>query len=486
MSRHLPFALDRDENLVDPSEGIEGAAYTCPYPRCPRPQLKFVAKYTRKGGPVRAYFAHREEACSRESEEHWRAKHLIRRVVRKRATGQGPSPLLLRKCAGCGRVLRADLPRSVTDAVVEKKQDEDRLTPDVTLLAGGQPVAHVEVYMTHPRRLGELRLPWLEVEAGAVLALPLRWMARQDALGDFVAERCGKCVRALAQSMQRTRARLLLHARDFCDVVESVAQSLGHAPERTVDVLGGVLTVTVRTDELRQIGFTATPWEDPDDEVVFLLALDGVSVPPDAPALWVKRTRQDSDPPEPSPPPDPDRGFSVVVGPGHPFALNFFVRSVLRGHVRMCRTMGGTVRSVVALALVRATCPACHRATRAFRFSRSPLGRTPCQEEVAGPKALVEVSDSQVREVLARHADRWRVRLAPDLYALACQCFECGALIDEGVLRLSTTLTRSGARLSDRVPVGPWRAGVPEPCIHWCVSEDGTCCEPSEVDGGER
>lgn len=172
----VPWALDADGKLVSPGEVGSSLGLRCPDPAC-------GSRLLLRAGPVRArHFAHLDaERCSRESVEHWAAKHILAQVVIASLANPGARPEIHCSCPDCGKSPR-HLPKSVKNARVEMAVDG--FVADVLLIGDDEkPICALEVLQTHAvtvEKAEGLSIPWIELAAAEVLANPLRWAPRRE------------------------------------------------------------------------------------------------------------------------------------------------------------------------------------------------------------------------------------------------------------------------------------------------------------------
>lgn len=178
----IPAAIDEGGRLVLPSEANRETAHRCP--AC----LGSVVLH--RGNIKRPHYAHRASAvCSPETVLHRTAKILVAQIVADWKAGRGERPILVRKAA-CGCVRTQLLPDKVDAALLETPLP-DGLVPDVTLLSAGNPVALIEILATHKvpsEKAARLALPWMELDARAILDHPFVWEPIRDHL-----RRAGEC-----------------------------------------------------------------------------------------------------------------------------------------------------------------------------------------------------------------------------------------------------------------------------------------------------
>ncbi len=196
----VPWALDADGKLVSPNDVASSLGLRCPDPACGS-RLRLCA------GPVRArYFAHLDaERCSRESVEHWAAKHRLAQVVIASLADPEVRPEIHCRCPNCGKSPR-HLPASVKGARVE--MGVDGFVADVLLLGEAQqPICAIEVLHTHAvtaEKAEGLSIPWIELAAAEVLANPLRWIPRREGPRPIPCDHAGtEYLRKMAEAARR-------------------------------------------------------------------------------------------------------------------------------------------------------------------------------------------------------------------------------------------------------------------------------------------
>lgn len=178
----IPRGQTSDGRLVIPSEALRGEGYCCP--AC---NARIIL---RKGPIVRAHFAHRaEEGCSLESVLHKTAKKLIVQVI-----SNGSCPLIQLRCHGCSNYFSVSFPRErVTGAVEEHPVGRYRV--DVALFEKQEVVAAVEIRNSNrvsTQKGATLGIPWIELDARAVVRNPLVWNALEHRLRTPLCRECRK------------------------------------------------------------------------------------------------------------------------------------------------------------------------------------------------------------------------------------------------------------------------------------------------------
>ncbi len=184
----VPVARSSNGDFVRPDEAEKTGKYTCP--GCGEVVV------LRGGDRRRTHFAHRRASCSPDSVVHRAAKARIIQVIEEWKTGRGPRPSVSRPCIryDCDGGVVQDLPDDVTGARSEVRLPSG-LVGDVVLYRGSEPAVVVELLVTSRvsrEKAARFLLPWVELEAQAVLDRPYWWVAVQDGLHSF---RCPTCVR---------------------------------------------------------------------------------------------------------------------------------------------------------------------------------------------------------------------------------------------------------------------------------------------------
>lgn len=177
-----------DGSLARAGEARVDTGYRCP--GCASPLL------LRRGEVRAAHFAHQKSStCSPETALHvgvktWIAAKLERRLHCSRArlpriqaacSGIRSEDGFGRewRCPGCAWYQLSDL---AFDQVALEQETPDGLRPDVLLLHRGTPVLAIEVLVTHAvdsLKAARTTIPWVELDAGAVVASPWSWRPRQ-------------------------------------------------------------------------------------------------------------------------------------------------------------------------------------------------------------------------------------------------------------------------------------------------------------------
>lgn len=200
----VPVAQAADGRLVRPVDAERGVAYSCP--GCGSPVR------LRRGDRTRAHFAHRrDEACAPESVLHRAAKACLIQVITDWKTDAGPRPAIARSCPeyGCTGGVTQDLPDDVTHAEEEVRLAEG-VIGDVVLFRGDAAAAVVEVLVSSrvgPDKGRRMPLPWIELDAEAVLDRPYWWVTVQDGLQPFACAACAERERGQTAELIDVRER---------------------------------------------------------------------------------------------------------------------------------------------------------------------------------------------------------------------------------------------------------------------------------------
>jgi hypothetical protein len=168
---------------------------------CPQCQRPVVLKL---GHQLAHHAAHRpEDTCvvqQAETAVHLNAKLHIAQELRQQSVLH-----LSQSCAGCGKTRPWRWP-GLWDAVQVETRLDERIQPDILLLAKGEPVGGIEVLVSHAvdeakaLRLQRRRLPWVEVAGRETLYLGVTaWHADQPLpvrrqVGAVPAWLCEKCI----------------------------------------------------------------------------------------------------------------------------------------------------------------------------------------------------------------------------------------------------------------------------------------------------
>jgi Competence protein CoiA-like family len=181
----VPFAIDGEEQLHNPTVAEKGKSYFCP--ACREPVVF-------KQGKIRtAHFAHKvSEACSQETIIHKTAKLLIQQVVHEWKSGKRISPILQRACQSCGTSISQPLPEKVDNALLEYRLADGSIA-DIALMVGNIAQAAVEIRVTHAvdeTKANRLSVPFIELDGYKVIENPSIW---EPTLDNFKLLTCDKC-----------------------------------------------------------------------------------------------------------------------------------------------------------------------------------------------------------------------------------------------------------------------------------------------------
>ncbi len=202
----IPVAFTDDGRVVRPDQAEPNQPY-----RCPGCSAEVVL---RRGEVRRAHFAHRHgEGCSPDSAAHRAAKRLVVQVVLDWKDRGGPRPCITRPCPryGCSGGVTQDIPEDITHAAEEVRLPDGSVA-DVVLFRGDHPAAAVEILATHrvsEAKARRLTIPWVELEAAAVLERPYWWTAVQDGLRPFRCSQCAQQQQERADEMEAIQARAI-------------------------------------------------------------------------------------------------------------------------------------------------------------------------------------------------------------------------------------------------------------------------------------
>lgn len=172
----IPEALAPTGEQIAATEARKEITYRCPICRS--------RVILRAGEILQPHFAHRPDVeCALtkgESWSHWHAKHRITQVVR-----EDPKRVRLhRTCDTCGDEADQTLPDTIQDVAVEYTLPSG-LRVDVMILGPSGPLCAIEIHQTHAvdrEKAARLTVPWIELDAEAVLADPWMWRPRNENL----------------------------------------------------------------------------------------------------------------------------------------------------------------------------------------------------------------------------------------------------------------------------------------------------------------
>ena len=199
----VPLGVDPRGAIVTPEDAQRGTTYCCP--AC---SSKLVL---RKGEKKRPHYAHKATTeCSGESALHASAKHLIASTI-----SDGAVPTLHLQCKSCFEHFTVPFPpdRELRPSV-EHLVDGGRVV-DVALLNGEDVALAVEIVKTSAvteAKAADLSMPWVELEAEAVLENPTHWRPTQHRLRVW---RCRACRRADIIAKEELEKCLARHQIEF-------------------------------------------------------------------------------------------------------------------------------------------------------------------------------------------------------------------------------------------------------------------------------
>lgn len=219
--------------VIGPEQASKGIDFLCP--QCRESLLL-------RGGTarIRRHFYHRPgSSCTYETILHLAAKEALRNILTLWLKGEVRAPRVLTQCSGsdlwrCDCIRESPLKRERVDQVALEFTLENGLRPDLVLLSCGRPVLALEVKVTHA--VGTVKgaamgIPWLEVEADAVIRTPNWWSPISQNLPAKKAEwRCAFCLAAGPRHLDQVLTGVLEHphavqnARDAERLVQKAFQ----------------------------------------------------------------------------------------------------------------------------------------------------------------------------------------------------------------------------------------------------------------------
>ena len=104
-----------------------------------------------------------------------------------------------------------DVPDDVTHATAEVRLGDGSIA-DIVLFRGEDVAAAIEILVTHrvgQQKAGRLRVPWMEIQAEAVLDRPYWWVLTQDGLQPFACPACAKRDESGARALGQIQDRAL-------------------------------------------------------------------------------------------------------------------------------------------------------------------------------------------------------------------------------------------------------------------------------------
>lgn len=183
----VPFALDENNQLLNPANAEKGKIYFCPV--CNEP---VIYRHGEKEKRV-AHFAHKVSgSCNQETITHKTAKLLIQKAVDDWKSGKGETPIIERACQGCGKTMPQQLPEKVDKALLEYRL-ENGFIVDVALMVKDKPQAAIEIWVTHAVdriKASNLSVPFIELDGYGVIENPMVWQPMVD---NFKPLLCNEC-----------------------------------------------------------------------------------------------------------------------------------------------------------------------------------------------------------------------------------------------------------------------------------------------------
>lgn len=170
----VPVALGSDGRLYHIEDSPQGMDFQCP--GC------LMQVHPRRPSNRRPHFFHASLShCSEETALHKAAKHWIAQLLRDAMTDISKRPTLWARCDTCDTAVSQLFDLRYSAVKVEQTLPSG-LRPDVLLLQEQQPVAAIEIRNTHAvnhAKAFALDIPWVELDAIAVMNSPLAWYPTQ-------------------------------------------------------------------------------------------------------------------------------------------------------------------------------------------------------------------------------------------------------------------------------------------------------------------
>jgi hypothetical protein len=181
----VPFAVDDEERLYNPTIAEKGKNYFCP--ACREPVIF-------KQGEIRtAHFAHKvSETCNQETITHKTAKLLIQKAVDEWKSGKSKSPTLQRACQICGTSISQLLPEKVDSAILEYRLADGSIA-DVALIVEDMAQAAIEIRVTHAVdeiKVNRLPVPFIELNGYEIIENPAVWKPITDNFKPLTCDQC--------------------------------------------------------------------------------------------------------------------------------------------------------------------------------------------------------------------------------------------------------------------------------------------------------
>ncbi|WP_460565152.1 competence protein CoiA family protein [Hydrogenophaga aquatica] len=195
MELRTPYGIGLDGSLVHASMAERGLPYYCP--SCNTP-------LTLKAGEVLVrHFAHQADtSCTGETIAHHTAKLLLAKVIREQIDNPkaAKSILLLGSCDCCHQPHHTLL-KPGTFSGVSVEEPVGSFVCDVLTYRRGEPSLAIEVVVTHkvtPEKANELSVPWIELDAEAIINDPYRWAPISERLRPLLCVSCKPKLKRLA------------------------------------------------------------------------------------------------------------------------------------------------------------------------------------------------------------------------------------------------------------------------------------------------
>ena len=193
----VPFAFDKEHNLVRAEEAEKSQQYFCP--SCDAPVM------LKRGEIKAAHYAHRDsDICTQEKIVRQAAKYSVQNAVTEWKSGRLPPPVLMRKCQACWETVVRNVPGKVEVAEIDFALGEDQL--DIALVAGSEFLAAIviDIGQTLDEYEGlELEVPYISVDGWKVIENPSIWQAELDAFQPLACEKCKESFRRLQERVSR-------------------------------------------------------------------------------------------------------------------------------------------------------------------------------------------------------------------------------------------------------------------------------------------
>ena len=196
-----PFGLDRDGQLTNANIASREGDYFCP--ACGQELI------LRRGKIMSPHFAHKSKSeCSGETIKHQVANRRISDAIASWKRGETEAPKIGVACQHdwCNETKWMPMPEKVSEAFLELTIGEYRV--DVAMMNGETPISAIEVKVSHSvdkTKRNELPIPFIEVEADAIIDDPTTIISIRDTLKRHT---CDKCKDTKARYDELARALL--------------------------------------------------------------------------------------------------------------------------------------------------------------------------------------------------------------------------------------------------------------------------------------